>query len=469
MQKYKLLPIILLITGCANFAPKFERPELSELVTKTMPSNNVTVQKKLSTVSWKKFFTDKDLVNLINLALINNNDFKIAIANLAEAQGIYGIQKISQLPTGQANAGFSRTKNSKTTANGSFGGANPSNNYNVGLGILAYELDFWGRVRNLKDASLNSYLATVSAKQTVKISVISTTATTYYNLIAANKSLALLNQTLKLRSKSLKLIQSKESVGIATKLDVTQAQVSLETVRISQIQANNLVASSKLALELLVGKSLEEIKSLDASPKKLTKKAFSFLIPDNLPASILLTRPDVITAEYQLKSENAKIGVARAMFFPQINLVASIGLASSDLKNLFKASSKTWSFAPAISISPLFNRSGLQNNLKVAKARRDRAVAEYKKTIETAFSEVYTNLINRKFNKQTVNASKNLMKSQLKQLSLTNAKYKEGISNYLDVINAEQSLLNTKVALIAAEQLEFISNINLYKALGGGG
>jgi NodT family efflux transporter outer membrane factor (OMF) lipoprotein len=293
--------------------------------------------------------------------------------------------------------------------------------------------------------------------------VISSTANAYSNWVAATQKLQLAEQTLNGRVKSYELIKLRESIGIASALDLAQAEVAKVTVEAQKAQNQRALSDAKSALELLVGTPINAIiKGQILGPRM----SFNFNIPDNLSSKMILARPDVIAAEERLRATNANIGAARAAFLPSISLTANAGFASGDLSNLFKSDSRTWSFIPAISI-PLFGNAN-DANLDVAKARQEKGVAEYEKAIQQAFSEVYTNVNARVARSSEIDANQRLVKAENKRLSLATARYDAGLSSYIEVLDAQQNLFTAQQSLLESERGKAQAIIELYRALGGG-
>ncbi len=458
--KLKLLLLALIVfflSGCANNPTLFERPAIP--ISQTISGEKGSVTPEIELVAWQIFFTDTTVRKLIALALEHNRDLYIATAKIAEAQGLYQIQARELIPSINAGASGSKTRNSEN-----FTGNNQvSDSYNIELGLVSYELDFWGRIRNLKDAALSDYFATLAAKRTVKLSTISEVANAYYKWLTAKENVALGHQTLTARNKSLELIGLRRSIGIASSLDYAQAEVSKASVETQLAQNERTLSTSYAALEVLVGTSIRDIVN---SNTDLRRQFFALSVPETLSSEVLLNRPDVIAAEEALYRANANIDAARAAFLPRVSLIGSGGLASTDLNNLFESSSKTWSFMPSISL-PLFGNN-LQANLDVTEARKIRTVAEYERKIQVAFSEVYTQFNARKALEKEAIAHDTLVSAQKKRLELSEARYNAGISSYLEVLDSQQDLFTAEQNQLLAEGAEIEAIILLYKALGGG-
>ncbi|NRA22338.1 MAG: TolC family protein [Oceanospirillaceae bacterium] len=451
-----VLAFALVVSGCANFAPyfKLQPPPVSSTI------NDTTAEaSEIKLVAWQRFFQDENIKELITLALEQNRDLHIAAANVAEAEGYFQIEKQTLIPNISLDGANSVNKNSATV----FGNDNVTHGYNASIGLASYEIDFWGRVKNLNEAALASYFATIEAQRASKLTVISSTATAYINWLAALQSLSLSEETLKSRIKAYNLIELREATGIASTLDLAQAEVAMLTVEAQKALSQRNLSSAKAVLELLVGAPIGAILARQSHSNNLV---FDFSVPDNLHSYVLMSRPDIMAAEEILRASNANIGAARAAFFPQFRLLGSGGFASADLSDLFKSSSQTWSFVPSISI-PLFGNAN-DANLAVAKARNEKAIAEYEKLIQGAFSEVYIQLEGQKTRKVEITANLRLVSAQKKRLYLSDERYLAGLSSYFEVLDSKQNLFVSQQSLLEAERGAAESIVNLYRALGGG-
>ena len=453
--------ISMTMVGCTNVSSKITTavPTVAPPVANTISGQQKIATKKINLVAWEQFFTDPTAKKVIATALKNNRDLRIAATNVAEAQGLYQIQGRALIPDIGINGSRAQNRNSPNLT----GNKNTINSYGVNVGLVSYEIDFWGRVANLKDAALANYFATLEAQRTSKLSVISETANAYYNWLATRENLRLANATLKARDQSLRLITLRQTVGIASELDHAQAEVAKATVEAQKAQIERALTGYQAVLELLVGSPIDKILT---SEKHAGRPKFSFLVPKNLDSTVLLNRPDIIAAEEGLRAANANVNAARAAFLPSISLVGSGGFASGDLGDLFKSSSKTWSFAPSINV-PLFGNSN-KANLDVAKARQNRSVAEYEKAIQVAFSEVFTQFQARKARRSEIIANNKLVRAQKKRQNLAQVRYDAGLASYIEVLDSQQNSFASEQSLLEAQRGEVEAIIQLYKALGGG-
>src|SRR6185369_8462547 len=338
--------------GCATMAPKYTQPAAPvPAAWPSGPAYQETVKpapKPVAEIPWREFFVDPQLQKLIDLALKNNRDLRIAALNIERFQALYQIRRADLMPQIDANAAAS-TQRVPADLSGT-GKAMTVDQYSVGLGVSSYELDLFGRVRSLKDQALEQYLATEQAQASVQISLVAQVAVGYLALAADRERLQLARETLANQQDSFKLTKSRFDAGVSNALDLNQARTSVDSARVDIARFTTLVAQDENALNLVVGSKVPA----DLLPQTLSESLSSLKdIAPGLPSDVLLSRPDIIQAEGDLKGTNANIGAARAAFFPRITLVSSIGFGSDELAGLFKAGSFAWSFAPRISL-PIF-------------------------------------------------------------------------------------------------------------------
>lgn len=447
----------LFLSGCITMGPENERPQAS--IEQSFGQQPEAPHAAFTLEAWQQFFPDANARLMIETALESNTDLRIAIARMAELEGRYQIQREDLFPSINGEVNQMRSQNSINVE----GNDNLVDVYNAKVGLVSYELDLFGRVRSLNDAALAQYLSGVEAARSVKLSIIAQTANAYYSWVSAHRSLNLAEQTLQSRRDSLELIQKRLDTGIASELDLAQAQASLATVRAQKAQFERAHAAAKSALELLLGKPLASL-NLDTEELQLAEMALE--LPESISSEVLLSRPDVLATEQSLYAANANIGAARAAFFPSITLTGDYGFSSTEFDSLFDSDSNTWSFMPSIRI-PIFG-NGLQANLDVANAQQQRLVAEYEKAVQQAFSEVYQLTSNSSTYVNELEANRSLVKAQSKRLELAEAKYKAGLASYLEVLNAQQDKFSAEQALLETERAQLANVISLYKALGGG-
>ena len=467
------LAAALLASGC-SMIPAYERPAAP--VALTYPSQaastdmadaaNALAAQSASTMAWQTFFADTRLQGLIELALVNNRDLRVAVLNIEQARAQYQIRRADQFPTINGVLNGSRTPSAS-------GGV--TSLYSAGLQATAYELDFFGRVSSLKEAALNQYLATEEGRKTTQISLIASVANAYFGLLADEELLEITRQTLVTREESIRLSKLRFDNGVASELDFRQAESLVEAARVSLAQQQRQRALDENLLTLLVGSPLAAELPAAASTVAVVvavKVPLSQMqplvdVPAGLPSDLLTSRPDIRQAERQLLAANANIGAARAAFFPRIALTAGAGSASSQLSGLFKSGSWGWTFAPSVSL-PIFDAGRNQANLEVSKVTRDIAVAQYEKAIQTAFREVADALASRSTLAEQLRASQAQANAESIRFRLSDLRYQNGVSSYLDLLDAQRSLFTARQAVVQTRLAQLQTQVGLYRALGGG-
>lgn len=452
-----------ILSGC-TMAPTYERPA-SPVATKFDYDASGTAKNNADAaqLGWRDFFPDKRLQMLIAAALENNRDLRIAALNIEAARAQYGIARADQLPNFQVDA--TRTRQQLSQSQTVSGVQTTSTSYTVGLGMTAFELDFFGRVRSLSNAALATYLATEETQRAAHISLIANVAEAYLAERSYTEQLGLAEQTLKSREENLALAKRRYDVGASNELDYRLAETSMQSARVARATLQRERDQAQNALMLLVGTQLNE-KDLPP-PLSLSNQNIVTDIPAGLPSDLLERRPDIRSAEQNLISANANIGAARAAFFPSISLTAGLGTASGDLHNLFDSGFGTWSFIPTISL-PIFQGGRNKANLDLAEVRKNIQVATYEKTIQTAFKEVDDALAARGSLDEQVQSQEAFLKATNERLRLTELRYNNGISSSLDLLDAQREQFSAEQSLIQARQLRFDNAIDLYRALGGG-
>jgi multidrug efflux system outer membrane protein len=409
---------------------------------------------------WHEFYTDPRLQQVISMALTNNRDLKIAMLNVQRTRGMYGIQRSTLWPTINANGSQSRERLpadlSKT------GARSTQARYDANFGVASWEIDFFGRIASLKDEALHTYLASEQARHNAQILLVSSVANAYLAMAADNESLTLASDTLASQEKTYRLIQRRHELQLASDIDVKQAQAQVEQARVSAINYTQRVEEDKNALQLLAGTRVPE----DLLPKGLNTVKTPADIAPGLSSEVLLKRPDVCQAEFELKAANADIGAARAAFFPRISLTAAVGTASSDLSGLFKSGSGTWSYAPQI-VMPIFDARTWSAH-RVAKVQRELAVAEYERAIQRAFRDVADAMAVHATVDQEVAAQQTLVQAVNETFHMSTTCYEQGIANYLNVLDAQRSLYAAQQGMVLLKLARMSNQVQLYAALGGG-
>ena len=406
---------------------------------------------------WQNYYSDERLKGLIALGLENNKDFESARLAIEKARAQYQITDLNDLPAINGSGGYTRQAQNRTNKN-------PSSSYNVNLGLANYELDFWGKIASLKDQALQNFLATTAAKDSTQISLISNIAQSYANLSYSLAQLKLAEATVESRETSLFIADKRYEAGIDPKLPSLQASASLENAKLAVLRAQSGILKSRNALQFLVGGPIPTNLIPTPAVSNITSQQ---IFSAGLPSELLRYRPDVLQAEYNLKAAGANIEVARASYFPSISLASSIGVSSGSLDDLFKSGAVGWSFGPSISV-PIFDAGRLDANYDVAKIEREQTLAGYEKSIQTAFREVSDVLATRATLGEQLEAQYRLQDNFEQTYQIADARFKAGIDNYLDVLDAQRSLFSTQQGILDLELQKIVSQVELYQVLGGG-
>jgi multidrug efflux system outer membrane protein len=454
-----------LVAGC-TMAPAYKQPPMP-----TASSYPAEGQPELGTASakaigWRGFFADPRLKRLVEAALSNNRDLRIAVARIEEARGQYRVQRADLLPTVQGQGSAARVRSQSPVSAASGGpGAQTLTSYQAGLGITSFELDFWGRVRSLSNAGRAAYLATVEAERAFRISLIADVASSYLALREAEERIALAEATVDSRSRGLDIAKLRLDAGVTSALDYRQAETLLTQAQTELANLRRTRAAARNQLEVLVGGPIGEPLP-EALP--LVDQGIGPQLGAGLPSDLLLNRPDILQAEQQLRAANANIGAARAAFFPKITLTGSGGYESVELKNGVSQDGLSWSLGPASLTLPIFDFGRNQGNLDVAKARQNIAVSTYEKTVQTAFREVADALAARRYLAEQIEAQERALVAQRNSAELAQLRYRNGVANYLEVLDAERNLFDAEQSLVATRRSQLDNLVTLYVALGGG-
>ncbi|SEJ16017.1 MULTISPECIES: efflux transporter outer membrane subunit [unclassified Variovorax] len=458
------------LAGCVNLAPDYAAP--ASPVPQALPSSGVEAATPLD-VGWRSFFVEPRLQGTIELALANNRDLRVAALNIERARAQYGIARAGLFPTVEAGAGGSRSRTPGSLSNS--GEPRISSQYSANLGLTSYEIDLFGRVRNLGEAALQSYFQTEATQRGTQISLVASVATAWLQLAADEQRLQLARHTLESQRKSFDLVERSHRLGAQSGLALAQAQSTVDAARADVAAFDSQVEQDRNALALLVGATppaellpVIATDTTDATTATTATAATQLLVPPaGLPSSVLQQRPDVLAAEHALRASNADIGAARAAFFPRIALTASAGTASSTLSGLFAGGSKAWSFAPSVSV-PIFDGGANRANLRVAQAQQQIQIATYEKTVQTAFREVADALAERRTLAERLDAQRSLLGATSRSFALSQSLFRSGASNYLDVLDAQRAHYAAQQTLIGLQLTEQTNRLSIYKALGGG-
>ncbi|MES2535044.1 MAG: efflux transporter outer membrane subunit [Pseudomonadota bacterium] len=447
------------LSGC-SLTPQFVRPDAPVASAYPAAAGGQSAL-EASALGWRQFFPDQRLQGLIAAALDNNRDLRIAASRIGEARALYNIQSADLLPTVNGIAGASRARTAESQS--PTGRGIISNNYQVGLSLASFELDFFGRVRSLNDAALSQYLATAEARQAVQISLVAEVAKAYLAERSFAEQQVIAQQTLEGRQTAYGLAQKRFEVGASSALDLRLNETLVQSARVSTLTLTRQRAQAENALTLLVGAPLV---NLPPAPT-LSEQNIVTDIPAGLPSDLLTRRPDIRAAELRLKATNANIGAARAAFFPRISLTAGFGTASNALSGLFDAGSLTWSFGPQL-LLPIFDAGRNKNNLNLAEVRKEIAVSDYERTIQVAFREVADALVARGSLAEQVDAQRLVLEAQAERFKLADLRFRNGVSSSLEVLDAQRELFTAQQSLIQTRLLRLTNAIDLYRSLGGG-
>ena len=446
------------LAGC-SLIPTYERPAAP--VPTTFPGDPAQpAGPAAATVPWQDFFADPRLQGLLGTALANNRDLRVTALNIEQARAQFQVSRSAQFPALNDIATGTRQP---SVLNGEL-----YNTFQVGLGVSAWELDFFGRLDSLKQQALARYLATEEAQRSAQISLIAAVASGWYTLLADDELLEITRQTLATRDDSVRLTKLRLENGVSSEIDFQLASSLAENARASYAQQQRTRLQDENALALLLGAPVPS--SALAAPQGLGRLDNARALPDlpvGLPSDLLTERPDIRAAEQQLIAANANIGAARAAFFPRISLTATAGTVSNELSGLFKAGTSAFTFAPQL-VLPIFNAGANRAGLDSAIAGRDIAVAQYEKSIQAAFRDVANALAGRQTLGEQVRAQRAQSDAEAARFRLQDLRYRNGISSALDLLDAQRSLFSAQQLAVQARLLELQNQVALYQALGGG-
>lgn len=457
-----------LVTGC-TLAPPYERPaspvapaypDAPEGFAKPAPATS----RSAGDIGWREFFRDLRLQGVIAAALENNRDLRVAALRIDEARALYRVQRADLLPQLDATAGFTRQRTSAAQSRNGQGEIRQS--YQAGGAVIAYELDFFGRVRNLSDAALAQYLSTEEARRAAQLSLVAEVAKAYLAERSYAEQYAIARSTLDARNRTYALTRQRYDAGMAAALDLQDNESLVAQARVAVAELGRLRAQAQNALEVLVGTPLATLGGLPA-PLTLSENSVIADIPAGLPSDLLVRRPDIRQAEQQLQSANAIVGAARAAFFPRITLTATAGSISPTLASLFGSDTATWSFAPQL-VLPVFDLGRNRANLDLAEVRLRIQATNYERTIQVAFREVADALSALATLQETVEGQVQVRDAEAARYRLVSQRWRNGVGGQMESLDAQRQLLAAEQALIQARQLRLANAIDLYRALGGG-
>ena len=462
LRPLPLAALALTLAGC-SMAPHYERPSLP--VPAATPTGGAygtgadTAGADLGATAWTDFFADPRLKSVIRTALDNNRDLRVALANVEQARAQYRVQRADIIPGVGASGGATWQKTPFSTT-----GSGRQDIYSASLGISSWEIDLFGRLRNLTEAAQQQYFAAAENRNAAQVALVAEVANAWLTLAADSEKLSLARKTEAAFRRTLDITVARMKAGVANELEVRQARTSHEQARADIAETETLIAQDRNALTLLAGTSLEAALLPDALPAGGTTLA---RLPANLPSDVLLKRPDIAASEHQLIAANANIGAARAAFFPKISLTAALGTLSLGLSNLFASGSENWSVAPTATL-PIFDAGRNAGNLRYAKATRDAMVATYEKTVQTAFREVADALARRGTIDEQLSAQTSLRDNAQGAYRISEARFRTGIDPFLTTLDSQRSYYSAEKSLLAVRLTREANAVELYRALGGG-
>ncbi|SDA65447.1 outer membrane protein, multidrug efflux system [Pseudomonas sp. NFPP33] len=458
MLRPALLTLAITLGGC-SLAPHYERPEAPVAADWQVADANGT---RAQALDWQAFIVDADLRRAVDTALNNNRSLRQALLDIEAARAQYRIQRADRLPSLNANVSGNRQR--LPADQSQTGRSEVTSVYQVGLGLAEYEVDLFGRVRNLSESALETYLATEEATRATQISLIAEVIQAYLTRDGALRRKALVEQTLDSRLASLELVSRRREVGAATALDYQEAVGLAEQARAERESTERQLRQADNALALLLG-TPDAGRLLPSTPRDEL-----MVLQDIAPGTsseLIERRPDILASEHRLKARNADIGAARAAFFPRITLTGSVGSSSTELSGLFEGGSRAWSFAPTLSL-PIFAGGRNRANLDLAEVRQDAAVADYEGTIQTAFREVADALAATDTLRREETARRALAESSRAAEALAEARYRGGVDDHLRYLDAQRSSFNDQTTLIQISTERQLALADLFRALGGG-
>jgi len=451
--------VLLVLTGCMTVGPDYKRPAIDTPATYRFEEKET---RDLANTAWWEQFKDPVLNGLVRTALDQNKDLLIATARIEEFFGRYFTTRGDQFPSAGGNAdAFRQRLSEKSTLSPIDGKDNPYNQYEAFLNA-GWEIDFWGKFRRATEAARAELLGTEEGRRTVVLTLVSAVAAAYVDIRALDKQLEITQRTADSRKSTLELFQLRFQNGIISEVDLSQAESEYEDALARIPDIERAIGQTENALSVLLGRNPESI------PRGLTLDELILpAVPAGVPSELLERRPDIRRAEQSLMAANARIGVAKSLYFPTISLTGAFGTVSTDLSNLFTAASRTWNFGVPLSV-PLFTAGRIGGEVKATEAAQQQALYGYQQTIQNAFREVDDALLDRSKSGQRLDALSRQLKALNNYARLARFRYDEGYTSYLEVLDAERSLFNVELAHTTSQNVLFRSLINIYKAMGGG-
>jgi multidrug efflux system outer membrane protein len=472
---------IAAVLSACTLEPHYSRPAAPVPTTWNGDAAGKADTASVADIGWRQFFPDPVLQRLIELALANNRDLRVAVLNVQAAQAQYRIQRADLFPTVSASAleqiekypsGVSSGAASGTGASGGATGTATSTTskgqiirfYEVGVGFTSYEIDLFGKIRSLKHEALEKYFATEATQRASQLTLVAEVASAYLAILADESILKVTRDTLDSQTSSFNLIKKSLDAGTSTELALKQAATTVDTARANLAAYTRQEAQDRNALMILLGVPIPEDISFVTD---INSENLSADVPVGIPSEVLTRRPDVLAAEHQLVAANADIGATRAAFFPSILLTAQAGTASAALSGLFKPGSGAWTFSPQINL-PIFTGGANTANLDLSKIEKNVNIAQYEKTLQSAFREVDDALAARNTLDEQLTAQRALLDDSADSYRLADMRFRSGVDSFLPVLDAQRALYSAQQAVVSLELLRLQNMATLYKALGGG-
>lgn len=451
-----LLAAPLLLAGC-NLAPDYQRPAADIPAKLPFGAADGQPQQAASAAAlpWRQFVADSRLQQVIAKALASNRSLKETLADVASARATYKGQYASQFPELDASVSSSRAK----TTSGSITSSSEAT-----LGLSSYEIDLFGKARNMSEMELENYLSSSETLRAAQISLIGETANAWLTLAADHSLLKLAEQTAASAQQTMAISQKRLAMGVDSRVDLAGAETTYQSARADVASYKTQVAQDINALNLLAGQPLPA----ELLPTALADNGqWLSDVPAGLSSDVLLSRPDVLAAEHDLKAANANIGVARAAFFPSLSLTAKGGVGSDALSDLFNGASSIWSVAPSLTL-PIFDAGANSAQLAYTKAQRDKYLAAYQNAVQTAFKESADALARRTTIEEQLAAQSALVAAAQQSYRLSFKRYQAGIDSFQDALSAQRTLYSAQQGLISTRLTELSNRVTLYRVLGGG-
>ncbi len=451
------LAVSLVLSGCSTLEPR--STEVAPAIPSQWPAAvtagaPATSTAEVADIGWRDFFVDPRLQAVITQSLENNRDLRVAVLNVERARAQYRIQRAGRVPAVGVQGQMTR----------SGGDAPVTEQFSANLGVVEFELDLFGRVRNLSQAALQQYFAEAANRRSAQLSLVAEVANAWLTLGADSEQLRIAQATLATYEDSLRLTEARRELGGASALELSQTRTLVETARTDVARFAGQVAQDRNALVLLAGGPVDATLLPQA---EVTEVASVRPLPAGMPGDVLLRRPDVMAAEHVLLSANANIGAARAAFFPSISLTGSIGSASSELSGLFDSGTRVWSFIPKLNL-PIFQGGKLRANLGMATADRDIALAQYERAIQSGFREAADALaLNESLDAQ-LSSQQALVAAAEQAQRLSQARYDAGLDSFLTLLDARRTAYTARQSLVSTQLAQQSNQVALYKVLGGG-